>query len=193
MLQIVVDGKIADKNRDSFVKALIRECKRQEVEHKIINSEKGFAINKPYVVTEPCDIDLVGIARKKYDCDCNATARVILNLLPDEPKSVLLIGRGKVVGRPLIDFITDMTNHNLMIVNSHTDSFNTWKRCNVADIIINTATSSIEYDDFLMGYKTLIDVNNLFKFMHEPEAHYNMSKIGKLTVENIVSNSKRIR
>lgn len=190
MLQIVVDERIEDKNRDLFVKALIGGCKRHGIEYTIVKTENTFAINRPYVVTEPNNFNLV--LRKRYDCDNFATARGIITLLPDEPTDILLIGRGKLIGRPLIDFITDTTNHTLSILNSKTHKDLSHLRMCEASIIINSSTSEIQFDSGSMMFKILIDVNNNFKHKYNAAEKYDMRDLGKITVDTIMNTYKKI-
>lgn len=190
MLQILKDTTIEDKNRDLFIKSLIRECERQDVEYIILTPPCEYNYMKPLVITDPYTYPK---PFQYNNVDLDTTANVVFDIIKDLPPSnVVLIGRGNV-GKPLIDMIVNKSNHTLSIANSHTEEWCLDELIQNADIIINTSTNEIIHKWYIDG-KTIIDINNNFKFMvshgKRPNKLYNMSDIGKLTVQQIISRAK---
>ena len=189
MLQIVKDTNVEDKNRDLFIKSIIRECKEQDVKYKLVTQEDYLDVDKPTIITDPYTYSKPMIYN---NVDLDTTSNVIFDIIKELPSSeILLIGRG-LIAHPLISMIIDKTNHTLTVANSHTTTTHLQNLIDDADIIINTSTSVI-HTNLPMNNKLVIDINNNFQCnidMISKGNYYNMRSIGKATVSKIVSNSK---
>lgn len=188
MLQILKDTTIEDKNRDLFIKSLIRECERQDVEYIILTPPCEYNYMKPLVITDPYTYPK---PFQYNNADLNTTANVVFDIIKDLPPSeILLIGRGNV-GRPLIDMIIDKSNHMLSIANSRTTNEHLQVLIKNADIIINTSTTPIHTTTPVCD-KMIIDINNNFDFLTDKNdvELYDMKYIGKLTVSKIIARAK---
>ena len=196
MLQIVRDKThLTNKNANLFCKALTKEGERQGVEINtiIVDSQEdtyNIDFNKPTIVIDPFEFIPMSCFN---NADLDTTATVCFDIIKGlSPSNVVLIGRGNV-GKPLMDMIVNKSNHTLSIANSHTEEWYLDELIQNADIIINTSTNEIIHKWYIDG-KTIIDINNNFKFMvshgKRPNKLYNMSDIGKLTVQQIISRAK---
>lgn len=170
MLQILVDPHIEDKNRDLFTHALIKECKEQGEDYLIIKNPLCFRTYYPYVITEPYNRDELHkfAVRGMLDVDQDTTANVILELIKKyeavDCATVLVIGRGKVVGRPLIDLLISKTNLSISIANSYTEEGDLGLMAAAADIIVNATNSSVNLVDIEVKDKVIIDVGNTLEY-----------------------------
>lgn len=188
MLQILKDTTIEDKNRDLFIKSLIRECERQDVEYIILTPPCEYNYMKPLVITDPYTY----LKPFQYNnADLDTTANVVFDIIKDLPSSnTLLIGRGNV-GRVIANLIIDGSNHTLSVANSKTTQEYLEKLVKDADIIINTSTAPI-HTTISVCDKIIIDINNNFDFLTDKRdvKLYDMKHIGKLTVQQIISRAK---
>lgn len=188
MLQILKDTTIEDKNRDLFIKSLIRECERQDVEYIILTPPCEYNYMNPLVITDPYTYPK---PFQYNNADLDTTATVCFDIIKDLPPSnVVLIGRGNV-GRVVADLIIDESNHTLSVANSKTTQEYLEKLVKDADIIINTSTAPI-HTTISVCDKIIIDINNNFDFLTDKRdvKLYDMKHIGKLTVQQIISRAK---
>lgn len=194
MLQIVVDKSIEDKYRDKFVSAIIGTCLREGIFYGVVTSEKSFCINEPYVITEPCTFMDRLVLHDVLDCDRYATANVIMDILDiKEVKDILVIGRGKLIGKPVVDMIIKNTNHQVSIVNSHVGHWKLKEKISACDVIVNGSTSPIRYSGKNICSKIIVDPGNTFNSLYLPCHQYFMKEIGKATVDKIAENYKKIK
>lgn len=194
MLRILVDETIKDKNRDSYVKALQKECERQHKYCKVIyinneyDSIKYSTVKLPLIVTEPFSFK---IKEGYIDADNHATARVILDITKyHNPKDILVINRSELIGRALVNGLLDQ-NHTPIIAHSKTDPYSLEEYAEKCDIIISATGNDMSYLNFKCA-ETVIDVSSDLKNKEFDEftRYYGMSHIGRLTVKKIVDDIK---
>lgn len=168
MIQFIMDMETKNKDTESFLAALVKECKKRNIKYDVITKKEEFDCELPYVIMEPNDmVKKWGPLSPILDCDCDATARVIkdriINYSPSGGCEVLLIGRGKVVGLPTANLLLLHTNCQLTIVNSWVGIESLADKMRAAEVIVNTSTSKIMADMDLSD-KLIIDVNNNLHF-----------------------------
>lgn len=194
MLRILVDKTIEDKNRDSYVKALKRECERQGKHCKIIYVDNEYdsirytTVQLPIVVTEPFSFRV----REGYmDADNHATARVILDITKNyKPRNVLVINRSELIGRALVNGLLDQ-NHTPIIAHSKTNPYSLIDYADKCDIFITATGTDMNDLDFRCA-EAVIDVSGDVEesYFDEYTTYYGMSEIGRLTVKKIVNEIK---
>lgn len=191
MLQIVMEMHKGFDDRDRFMKAIVSECKKKNKEYTIVTKESDFDYELPYVIIEPCTMaGGWGRLNPMLNCDDFATASEIVGLVKNYSNNanVLVIGRGELVGKPVVNILMDETNSQISVVNSHVGLNSLINKIENADIIINGSSSVLRYDGGDIVDKLIIDANDNFKNVFPPMMRYGMRDIGKLTVQRIVKN-----
>jgi methylenetetrahydrofolate dehydrogenase (NADP+)/methenyltetrahydrofolate cyclohydrolase len=105
-------------------------------------------------------------------------------------RNVLVVGRSKLLGRPLIDMLID-SDFNVMVAHSKTSYVSMRKMMEVADIIIfATGADMSEYKDYVVRDKFVIDPGNSLGDIVRKDyyEYHDMKEIGALTVERMLDN-----
>lgn len=176
----IYDGSIQDKNRDSYIKAILRN-----IENVVVVDYRNLDNNTPaidyendkVILLKPCKDDClltitVIMFLKHPKCDIEGeitgdlpiTTEAILETIPKDlsGKTVAVINQSNSLGKPLLSELADR-RANIISLNSTIDNRSIMKKLQLIqpDILI-TATGD---DDFkLLGHclkdiKTIIDLS----------------------------------
>lgn len=198
MFQIIrSENSVNNSNSNRFVNALVKECFQQNVGYKIITIHKEeelykFDESQPTIFIQPFEFEIPS----HWNMDINTTAKVIFDIistkvLEEEEPTILLIGRGETVNKPLQEMLKN-TYANLIITNSHTSKAQLYDFLNISDVIVCATNKEVKIPGVYYA-KVVFDAGNT---INNIDAHftystiYNRKSIGKLTVQQIIQNVK---
>lgn len=190
MLKIIRDDKNLDnKFANLFVKAIIRQCKKENINYDIVIIDKDYPVIptidvNPSIIIEPYSY----VKPKLYDnIDTNTTAEVIKDIciIHEFSKNVLIINRSDLIGRPLANMLLD---NDKTVTIAHSKTIDIQRQIDLHDIIVVATGNKMDYK---FRNKIVIDISNDVSLANVYNSIvYNMKYVGDRTVEKIVEKAR---
>lgn len=105
----------------------------------------GFKVNSPHTPCTPLGIMMI---LKEFEDKTGIYA-------PYDGKDICVIGRGKLVGKPMVKLLSEKTNANIIWLNSHS-GYSLDRHCRQASVIITAAGSRNLIDNSCVSDETLV-------------------------------------